>query len=335
MQYISIGAGLPEVSLLSLGSWHTFSRMRFEESLEMTARALDQGVNLFDIGYYWDKPHTEVIFGRVLQVLARPRDSYMLAEKLWLWDYPKQSFSDQLKASLLRLGVDYVDLVMVSRPLPEMDFIAFCEEVVALVDAGLARGWGVTNWEPQEILRAHEHFSRQGRPVARMVQLQYNVARRGVVENAAYAEAFAKTGIKLCAAHTLEGGILGGHLERDRVQPSEAAAGKVPNERNIARDAGNIRERIRANYPLLQDIASQFGVTAAQAALGFCMGNPHIGTVLVGVTRMQDLDANIRALDLLPHAAELREALLPLAIGDVGHPRLFSPQNETGITPVS
>lgn len=328
MQYQSIGADLPPVSLLSLGSWHTFSRMPFEESLTLVAHALDRGVNLFDVGYYWDKPHTEVIFGRVLQVLARPRDSYLLAEKLWLWNYPQQPFADQLKASLLRLGADHVDLVMVSRPLPGMDFIAFCEEVVALVDAGLARAWGVTNWEPDEIVRAHAHFSAAGRPLPRMVQLQYNLARRGVVENGAYAAAFAGTGIRLCAAHTLEGGILGGHLERDRVQPSEAAQGKVPLDRNIARDAGGIRERIRENYPRLQDVAAQFGATPAQAALAFCMGHPHIGSVLAGVTRMADLDANLAALALLPRAAELRQALLPLAVDGVGHPRLFSPQNE-------
>jgi aryl-alcohol dehydrogenase-like predicted oxidoreductase len=328
MIYQTIGGGLPDVSLLSLGSWNTFSRIRFEESVALVGSALDQGVNLFDVGYYWDKPHTEVIFGRVLQVLGRPRSSYLLAEKLWLWDYPQQSFADQLRGSLLRLGVDQVDLVMVSRPLPGMDFIAFCEEVVALVDAGLARAWGVTNWEPEEIVRAHRHCAALGRPAPCMVQLQYNVARRAVVENAAYARAFAETGIRLCAAHTLEGGILAGHLERDRVQPSEAAQGKVPLERNIARDAGNIRERIRGNYPLLQEVASQFGVTPAQAALALCMSHPAIGTVLVGVTRLADLDDNIKALSLLPRSAELRAALAPLAIGEVGHPRLFSPQNE-------
>ena len=328
MIYQTISPALPAVSLLSLGSWNTFSRIRFEESVALIGHALDQGVNLFDVGYYWDKPHTEVIFGRALQVLARPRESYLLAEKLWLWDYPQEAFAAQLQGSLVRLGVDHVDLVMVSRPLPGMDFIAFCEEVAALVDTGLARAWGVTNWDPQQIIDAHRHFSAQGRPGPCMVQLQYNVARRGVVENSDYAQAFAQTGIRLCAAHTLEGGILGGHLERDRVQPSEAAMGKVPLERNIARDAGGIREQIRANDSLLRAVASDFGVTPAQAAIAFCMSNPDIGSVLVGVTRLADLDDNIKALALLPRGAELRAALLPLAINDVAHPRLFSPTNE-------
>lgn len=327
MEYRTV-AGLGDVSLLSLGSWNTFSRMAFEDGIAMVGRALDEGINLFDIGYYWDKPHTEVIFGRMLQVLNRPRDSYLLAEKLWLWEYPQQSFDEQLKASLLRLGTEHVDLVMVSRPLPGMDFEAFCDEVVALIDSGLARAWGCTNWEPDELLHAHTLLRARGKPAPCMVQLQYNLARRAIAENAAYAEVFAKTGIKLCAAHTLEGGILGGHLERDRVQPSEAALGKVPHERNIARDAGNIREQIRASYPALQEIAREFGVTPAQAAIGFCVGHPALATVLVGVTSVDDLEDNLAALRLLPRTEELRAALQPLSIDGVSHPRLFSPTNE-------
>ncbi len=328
MNYSSIGPGLQPISALSLGSWNTFSRLRFGDTVDLIRRALDLGVNFFDVGYYWDKPHTEVIFGRALQVVGAQRSDYLLAEKLWLWDYPQQSFADQLKASLVCLGLAEVDLVMVSRPLPEMDFIAFCEEVIALIDAGLARAWGVTNWQPQEVLRAHQHFWRLGKPTPRLLQLQYNLARRAVVESQGYQQVFAETDVKLCAAHTLEGGILGGHIERDRVNPSEMAAGKVPHERNIARDAGGIRDKIRDNYPQLEQIARRFGATPAQLAIAFCMGHADVATTLVGVTRLANLEENLGAIELLGKAKELRAALAPLALEQVAHPRLFSPYKE-------
>ncbi|MDF7776446.1 aldo/keto reductase [Sphingomonas sp. AOB5] len=329
MRLTDIGGGLPPVSAISLGSWNTFSRITFEENLTLIERAMDLGVNLFDVGYYWDKPHTELIFARVLQVLARPRDSYMVAEKLWLWDYPQQSFLDQLKGSLLRLGLDHVDLVMVSRPLPEMDFDAFCDEVVDLVDRGLARAWGVTNWDPEQIAHAQARLGAAGRPTPRLVQLQYNLARRGIVETPGYDALFAAGDIHLCAAHTMEGGIIAGHLNRDRVNPSDMAAGVVPNERNIARDAGGIRETIRENQALLETIAKRFDATPAQIAIATVLANPGVGTALIGVTKVSDLEDDIGAIRLVSERrAELLEAVEPLRLDGVAHPKRFNPHND-------
>jgi aryl-alcohol dehydrogenase-like predicted oxidoreductase len=329
MRYTDIGGGLAPVSALSLGSWNTFSRINFEENLALIGRALDLGINLFDVGYYWDKPHTELIFARVLQVLARPRDSFMVAEKLWLWDYPQQSFLDQLRGSLVRLGLDHVDLVMVSRPLPEMDFDAFCDEVVDLVDRGLARAWGVTNWDPEQIAHAQRRLGAAGRPTPRLVQLQYNLARRAIVETEGYDALFAAGDVHLCAAHTMEGGILAGHLDRDRVNPSDMAAGVVPNERNIARDAGGIREQIRANHPTLEAVARSLGATPAQVAIATVLANPGTATALIGVTRMADLEDNIGAIALATdRREELLSAVAPLRLDAVAHPKRFNPHND-------
>jgi aryl-alcohol dehydrogenase-like predicted oxidoreductase len=325
MEYRSIGADLPPISMVSLGSWNTFSRMPFEECMTLLERSLECGVNLFDVAFYWDKPHTEVIFGRAMQAIGAARDSYLLAEKLWLWDYPQQPFERQLRHSLTRLGTDYVDLVMVSRANPGIDLIEMAEEVAALVESGLARGWGMTNWEAADILRIDAEFRRRGKPRPRLVQLQYNVARRSIVESEAFAKVFAETDVKLCAAFTLEGGILGGHLQRERVQPSEYANGKMPHERNIARDAGGIRERIRANMPAFEAAAAKLGVRPARLALAFCLSHPSLATALVGITRLDDLSENIAALDLAKRRAELLEIVRPFAIDHSAHPELFSP----------
>lgn len=327
MQYTTVSHSLPAVSRLSLGSWNTFSRISFEENIALIRRALDLGVNLFDVGYYWDKPHTEVIFGRVMQVVGARRADYLVAEKLWLWDYPKQSFADQLKASLLRLGDDAVDIVMVSRPLEGMDVIAMAEEVVALIGDGLGRAWGVTNWEPEQARAVQTAFAARGLPLPTMVQMQYNVSRRDVVESADYAALFQETGIRLCAAHTLEGGILGGHLDRERVHPSQFEKGVVPNERNIARDSGGIREAIRAKQPELARIANDFGLTPAQAAIAFTQTHSALATTLVGVTRIADLEDNVRAV-AFERGSELKAALASVAVAGAAHPKLFSPTQE-------
>jgi aryl-alcohol dehydrogenase-like predicted oxidoreductase len=160
-------------------------------------------VSIFDVGYYWDNAH-EIIFGRILQVLAPPRDSYVLAEKMWLWDYPAQSFKDQLQQALIRLAADHVDLVMVSRPTPEIDFNSFCDEIASLVDLGMSRGWGATNWEPEHIRRACAYLGERGKAQPLLIQLQYNLARRTIVEGSEFSRLFSETDIRLCAAHTMK-----------------------------------------------------------------------------------------------------------------------------------
>jgi aryl-alcohol dehydrogenase-like predicted oxidoreductase len=203
---------------------------------------------------------------------------------------------------------------------------AFLREVTALIDAGLARGWGITNWEPWQLREALPLLARHGLPLPRLLQLQYNVARRSIVEDPQYDAMFSGE-LGLCAANVLEGGILAGHLDRDRVHPSEFARGVVPNERNICRDSGGIREQIRAMQPRLAQLAAGFGLTAAQAALAVVLAHPALRSALVGVTKQADLRELCAVVDRDDWPA-VRAALDPLAIAGVAHPKLFSPTQE-------
>jgi len=323
MLYRAIGGGMAGVSAISLGSWNTFSRLDVAQCARLLKQAADRGVNFFDIGYYWDKPDTEQAFAQSIRSAGLSRDDYLLALKLWLWNYPEESFEQQARASLQRLGVDHVDLVMVSRPTPGIDFAAFCDEIDALVQSGLARGWGATNWEAAQVERAKSLLA--GRSQPRLVQLQYNVARRDIVEGPDYERLFANRSPALCAAFVLEGGILAGHLDRDRVNPSDFARGERPAERNIARDAGGIREQIRARQARLSAIAAQFDATAAQLAIAFTLANPATATALIGVTQPRDLDEDLDALRLLEYRAQWLPLVEEVRVAGVAHPRLFDP----------
>lgn len=328
MLYRTVSPALPPVSRLSLGSWNTFSRVSRSELTGLLGRAFDLGINLLDVGYYWDKPDTEEAVAVALADIGRPRDSYLIAQKLWLWEYPQESFSDQLDRSLVKLNHDHVDMVLVSRPTDGMEFEAFISEVVALVKAGKARAWGVTNFTPAQARDALALADAKGWPAPAMLQMQYNVMRRGVVEGPGYAELFAEGRLGLCAAHMLEGGILGGHLDRDRVDPPDYAAGVKPVERNIARDSGGIREEIRTRQPKLAEIAASFGASPAQLALAFTLSHPNLATGLVGATRIEDVEDNVGALKLLDRADEVRAAVDALQIEGVAHPKLFNPHND-------
>ncbi|MDH7971920.1 aldo/keto reductase [Sphingomonas sp. AR_OL41] len=328
MEYRTISPAIPPVSAISLGSWNTFSRCAPGELRTLLARAFDCGINLLDVGYYWDKPDTEDAVADALNGLGTARERYLIAQKLWLWDYPAESFEAQLSRSLARLRTDHVDIVMVSRPTAGLVFEEYVAEVTALIAKGMARAWGVTNFEPEQVRRAAALCDAQGWPRPAMLQMQYNVMRRGVVEGPDYAELFASGDIGLCAAHTMEGGILAGHLMRDRVDPPAFAEGVRPPERNIARDSGGIREEIRARQPRLAALAARIGATPARLAIAFALSHPARATVLIGATRPEQLDDDVAALALVARLPEIKAELDALAIGGVGHPKLFNPHND-------
>lgn len=317
-----------EVSPISLGSWNTFSRLRFEDCQSLLREALDRGVSLYDVGYYWDKPHTEILFGHAMRSLGVAREDFLVAEKLWLWDYPGESFRTQLEKALVRLGMDYVDLVMVSRPTETVRLEDLVEEVTDLVAGGIARAWGVTNWEASTVAEGERVAASLGAAMPTMVQLQYNVARRNIVESAEFEDFFDSSDISLQPAFVLEGGILAGRLDRDRFGPDEVAAGHRYPHRNIARDSGGIRPRIRELYPRLLEVAHGFSMTAAQLALVYVLSNRHRSTVLVGASSVAQLEEDLAALDLAREFGDqVVEAVHALDFGRTAHPNLFSPSD--------
>ncbi|MCC6474474.1 MAG: aldo/keto reductase [Burkholderiales bacterium] len=303
MQYRRLGASGPSVSALALGSWHTYRRLSFEAGVALVRRAFALGVNTFDVCYYRDQPHTEVLFGRILDVVGRNRGDYRLIEKLWFAGYSEKSFARQLDESLVRLGRDHVEAVLSEHPRPGMSVEKLTEEIADLVVRGRADCWGAMNWSIDDIRRGYEHADRLDLPLPQIAELKYNLARSGVVDSDRFRTLCADTGVTLVASDVLEGGVLAGNLE-----PS----------RGIGIDTGGIREKMKTHQPRLREIAAHFAATPAQIAIAFCLANPLVSAVLVGVTRIKQLEDNVAALRLAQeHGAALRKMTAPLAL--LGH----------------
>ncbi|MEI9850279.1 MAG: aldo/keto reductase [Sphingomonas sp.] len=304
MEYQQLSPVLPPIPIMSMGSWHIFNRISTEQGVELIRTAIDLGINYFDIAPYWDTPNNEENFAAILRRLGLPRDAYTLAIKLWQWDLAEATLGDHLDRSLATLGTDHADMILVSRLLPTIDEIEMAEDICALIRSGRARAWSVCNWEPDRSLRVYEHVLASGLPAPVLIQLPYNLARRSVIESPAFEALLASTTMRLQAANTLEGGVLTGHLERERYDPSDLEAGFAPTHRNIPRDAGKIRNKIRANYPRLQAVAERLNATPAQVAMAFVLAHPHLGSLIFGATRPEHIRENVGAIDLLAREGE-------------------------------
>ncbi len=127
MRYRKLGSSDLEVSEISLGSWLTFAGgVAFEQTRACTDAAFEAGINFFDTANVYGRGAAETAWGEILS--GRPRDSYVLATKVWgqMSDDPSDrglsaaQIAKQIDASLERLRTDYVDLYQAHRFDPDV-----------------------------------------------------------------------------------------------------------------------------------------------------------------------------------------------------------------------
>ncbi len=294
-----LGPRGPRVSALGLGSWHTWDRMPFDEAVAMVHRAVDAGINLFDVAYYNMGPHpddspTDLIWARAMREAGITRDRYVFSGKLWLWDYPAQDFTQQLTKSLDRVGLAKADTAVIGDYL-SIDIPAVMNDVARQIDDGRLGSWGTNNWPYRDLVAAIAYCEQHGLPRPSFVQLKYGIARRSMAEGPEYGALLQDGSLALQASDTFEGGIL---------------AGNKTTTRQIGADAGSIRQAIVAIADEVTAIAKGFGASPAQLGIAFCLSNPAVVNVLFGASRISQLEDNLGAIELWrKHGAEVRAAV--------------------------
>jgi len=312
-------------NLLCLGSWHIFSRLSLDDSVKFVQGAIDRGINHFDIADYWDHEVLNTTrFKEVVKILGLPRDSYKLGLKVFTNSTETRDLV--VSRALDLLDVEYVDYVLCSRPNMQETMQEAVELMNDLVVKGFTKELDFSLWDAPQLKEAYNLMKAQNMALPKFIQFQYNVCRRDVVESDAYHDLFETTDLKFQAAFTLEGGILGGHITRRRFEPEERAKGIwfTADERNIARDSGDIRDKIVKIVPRLMEIAKSIGVSPAQLSLAFAATHPNIENVLLGATKLWQLDEALAAMELaLTKPTEVRELTNELYIGGAKAPKIF------------
>lgn len=301
----TVGTSDLTVSRLALGSWHTYDRIDFADAATLLRRAVDAGITLYDVGVYGmpDMPpvFTDVIFSAMVRAAGLKRDDYQVSVKLWLEGLaadPDATFRPQIENSFLRAGLDHAELAILGdfhgMEIP-LDRIA--DAMGELTGAGLLREWGVNNWSATSIRELAAICAAKGIKGPQIAQLKYSVARRAIPEGDPFAALFA-AGLSMEASDIFEGGLL---------------AGRDSGARQVGRDPGDIRQKIVDSAPEVARVATEIGCSAAQLCLAFTLTHDANVSTLFGATRLEQLEANLAAQDIVERvgAAELRTLVAP------------------------
>ncbi len=302
------GLRLPAVSL---GLWHNFGSVdRFENARAMVLRAFDLGVTHFDLANnYGPAPGSaEETFGRILKRdLAAHRDEIVISTKAGyrMWPGPygdggsRKYLLASLDQSLARLGVDYVDVFYHHRPDADTPIEESMGALEQAVRQGKALYAAVSNYGPEQTREA-ARILRESRTPFVLHQPKYSMFERrpeeglfGVLE---------EEGIGAIVFSPLAQGLL-----------TDRYLGGIPDDSRAARPTGflqpeQVTEARLAQVRRLNEIAAARGQTLAQLAIAWVLRQPAVTSALIGASRVEQLEANIAAVDKLELGEdELRE----------------------------
>jgi voltage-dependent potassium channel beta subunit len=295
-----------QLSVLSFGSWVTFHK-QVDDSLadELMGLAYDRGVNFFDNAEVYARGESERLMGRVLKKKNWDRTSYTLSSKAYFGSRGPDNKPNQTGLSrkhlveacheaLQRLQTDYLDLYFCHRPDPNVPI----EEVVwtmnILIQQGKILYWGTSEWNGTEIMEAHRVAHQYGLIGPSMEQPQYNLLEREKVEKD-YFHIYRTVGLGTTIWSPLASGLLTGKYNDGIPEGSRFALQGfewLKDRYAVDEKLGKVRK--------LTEFSKELGTSTGILSIAWCIANPNVTTAILGATRREQLEENLKALDLLP-----------------------------------
>ena len=297
MEFRHLGRSGMIVSEISYGNWITHGSQVEEDAATACVRAaLDLGITTFDTADVYAGTRAESVLGRALT--GERREGLEIFTKIYWPTGPgrndrglgRKHIMESIDASLRRLQTDYVDLYQahrydVSTPLEET-----MEAFADVVHAGKANYIGVSEWTADQLRAAHT-LARELRIPFVSNQPQYSMIWR-VIE-AEVVPTSEELGIGQIVWSPIAQGVLTGKY----------LPGQAPPEGSRATDeksgAGFIQRlmsvEVLSTVQNLRPLADQAGLTMAQLAVAWVLQNQNVSSAIVGATRPEQLQDNVKA----------------------------------------
>jgi voltage-dependent potassium channel beta subunit len=305
MEYRKLGRSGVQVSVLSLGSWLTFSNQISDATAEELMKiAYDGGINFFDNAEGYNFGKSEIVMGNILKKMNWDRTSYLVSSKVYFGsrENPKPNQTglsrkhiyEACNEALKRLQVDYLDLFFCHRA----DNSVPIEEIVwtmnHLIQQGKILYWGTSEWSAQHIMEAHMVAKEYKLIGPTMEQPQYNMFWRYRVE-LEYENVYKNVGL----GTTIWSPLAGGTLTDKYLTNAPTDTRMDMRGMQWLKDINMAPERLK-KIQKLGKIAQELDTTLAKLAIAWCVKNPNVSTVILGASKPEQLKETLGALEVVP-----------------------------------
>lgn len=290
MRYNPLGDSGLMVSVVGVGCNAFGARIDEDQTKAVVDAAIEQGITLFDTADSYGDGASEELLGRAL---GTRRESVLVATKFGMGDHDAEHFGAHgsrryvrraVEASLRRLGTDYIDLYQLHRPDPITPIDETLDAMSDLVTEGKVRYLGSSNLSAWQVADADWVARTAGYHRFVSAQNEYSLYNRSAEDE--LVPACERFGIGLLPYFPLAYGLLTGKYRRGEAAPAgsrlEAQAKRLENA-----DWGRIEA--------LQAFADARDISLLTLAVGGLAAQPAVGSVICGVTRPEQVVANVEA----------------------------------------
>lgn len=308
MQYRRCGKSGLKLPMVSLGLWHNFgTENNFQNMKAMCFTAFDSGITHFDLAnnYGLEPGSAETNFGKIINGdLKGYRDELVISTKAGytMWDGPYGDWGSRkyllasLDQSLMRMGLDYVDIFYHHRMDPETPLEESMMALDAAVKSGKALYAGISNYDGPHMVEAAKILEALKCPFI-INQNRYSIFDRAVEKNG-LKQAAAENGKGLIVFSPLAQGLL-----TDKYLKSIPADSRISTDGRFLKAAALTPERLE-QIEKLNRIAGERGQTLAQMALSWLFRDDGVTSVLIGASKPEQILENVKMLENTRFTAE-------------------------------
>ena len=328
MQYSRLGNTGLIVSRLSFGAmtfgtgagpFASVSKVDEANAKAMIDKSIDAGINFFDTANGYAAGQSEIMLGKLLgnkrkEVVVATKVGFRTGKAMMDAGLSRSNIFAACDASLERLGTDYIDLYIVHKD----DRFTPVEETVdaldALVQSGKVRYLGYSNWSAWKAATALQIQKANGYSQFTSGQMHYSLTGRDVEHE--IIPFMRAAGISMTVWSPLAGGFLSGKYSRETLKNSDnrlSGFDILPFDKEMG---FVLVDRLR-------EIGKGHSATTAQVALAWLLAKPIVASIIIGASKMPQLEDNLGALKVKLSAdetAELDKATAP----PVQYPNWFS-----------
>lgn len=311
MQYTRLGNTGLFVSRLAFGNmtfgsdprFPTVAKVDLDTARAMIHRAFDAGVNFFDTANGYSGGEAERYLGEFLgakraDVVVATKVGFRSGKPVTQAGLSRRHIFESCESSLKKLGTDWVDLYIVHRVDAYTPLEETLEALNDLVRSGKVRYLGFSNWPAWKAATALALQKERGWAQFTSGQMYYSLITRDLEHD--FVPFLRDTGTGLTVWSPLAMGILSGKYTRENLKDKDnrlSGVEMIPYDKDFA---FKVVDRLR-------EIGTRHGATPAQVALAWLLAKPYVSSVIIGASRMAQLEDNLKSVEIKLREADIAE----------------------------